>query len=107
MNEITNTRIMPLTGDAATKYAQSYLKSQHVQEAVVRQLTNIVGKANRTVRVAKEFEPPQNPAGEKPQTPQRLRRFVNPDLANILWPWRGRMVACPSCMSYICDSSGV
>ena len=74
VNEITNTRTEPLTGDVAAKYAQNVLKTQHVRDAVTRQLTNIVRKANRTVRVAKEFEPPK-PAPAKPQTqkPQPAR----------------------------------
>ena len=65
-NEITNTHVVPLTGDMADKYAQNVLKSQHVQDAVVRQITNVIRKANPSVRVAKEFEPPQKPAA-KPQ----------------------------------------
>ena len=65
-SEITNTRILPLTGDDATKYAQNVLKSQHIQDAVTRQMTNIVSRANQSVRVAKEYEPPKTPAA-KPQ----------------------------------------
>ena len=59
VSEITNTRIEPLTGDAAAKYAQNTLKSQHVQEAVLKQLNIIIAKANRSVRLAKEFEAPK------------------------------------------------
>lgn len=72
VNEITNTRVVPLTGEAATKYAQNTLKSQHVQDAVVRQLNVIVAKASRTVKVAKEFEPPPKnpPAKNPPAKPQ-------------------------------------
>ena len=65
MNEITNTRVEPVTGDAATKYAQNVLKSQHVQDAVLRQMNNVIAKANRSVRIAKEFEP-SKPAPAKP-----------------------------------------
>jgi EpsD family peptidyl-prolyl cis-trans isomerase len=70
VSEITNTRVVPLTGDTAAKYAQNMLKSQHVRDAVVRQLNIIVGKASRTVKVAKEFEPPPKKPPAKPQ-PQR------------------------------------
>ena len=67
VNEIVNTRVEPLVGDAAAKYAQNVLKSQHVQDAVVRQMTNIVNRASSSVRLAKEFQPPAKPPAAKQQ----------------------------------------
>jgi EpsD family peptidyl-prolyl cis-trans isomerase len=68
VSEITNTRVEPMTGEAATKYAQNVLKSQHVQDAVLKQLNNIIARANPSVKVAKEFEPPKTAAAPaKPQ----------------------------------------
>jgi len=70
VNEITNTRVEPVTGEAGAKYAQNVLKSQHVQDAVLKQLNNIIAKANKSVRIAKEFEPPKAAAQTPPAKPQ-------------------------------------
>ena len=66
VNEITNTRVEPVTGEDATKFAQNVLKSQHVRDAVLKRLNGVIAKANRSVRVAKEFEAPKSPP-PKPQ----------------------------------------
>ena len=66
VNEITGTRVVPLLGEAATKYAQNALKAQHVQDAVIRQMNNVVQKASSSVRLAKEFQPPPKIAAAKP-----------------------------------------
>jgi len=65
-NEITNTRVEPVTGETGSQYAQKVLKSQHTQDAILKQLNNIIAKANRSVRLAKEFEPPQAAAAKTP-----------------------------------------
>lgn len=67
-NVVTNERTEPFVGDAATRYAANSLKSQHMQEAVIRQLNGIVARARASVRVNKEFEAPKTPA--KPAKPQ-------------------------------------
>ena len=62
VNEIRDTRTSPFVGAPATQFALSSLKSQHIQEAVARQLSSILAKARSSVRLNKEFEPPpKNP----------------------------------------------
>jgi EpsD family peptidyl-prolyl cis-trans isomerase len=67
INEIRDTRISPLVGPPADKFALNSLKSQHIQEAVMRQLTNIVAKARGTVHLNSEFIPAKAPAKKSAQ----------------------------------------
>ena len=50
-------------GETATKYASSYLKAQHTQEAVRRQLGALISSGLRGVQIAKEYQAPPKPAG--------------------------------------------
>ncbi|HXS07758.1 MAG TPA: hypothetical protein VN723_13290 [Rhizomicrobium sp.] len=72
VNEIINSHVEPMIGDVANKYAQNVLKSRHVQDAVLKQLNNVIAKANQSVRVAKEFEPPRG-ATQAPTTKPQAR----------------------------------
>jgi peptidyl-prolyl cis-trans isomerase C len=66
INEIRDTRISPLVGPTAAIFAMTSLKSQHMQEAVERQLMAIVTKARGSVHINSEFIPAKAPA-KKPE----------------------------------------
>lgn len=72
-NQITGTRIVPLTGPQALEYADRVLKSQHDEEAVQRALTRIVQAGMRTVQYNPAYKPappPKQPAADTAaQTP--------------------------------------
>ncbi len=70
VNEIQNVHTQPFVGEPATQYAQNALKSQHVQEAVIRQINGIIAKGRTTVHLSKDFEPQPAPA-QKAQRPQQ------------------------------------
>jgi EpsD family peptidyl-prolyl cis-trans isomerase len=63
MNLIRSTRVEPYSGDAAAKYAANYLKAQHTQDAVRKQLGALIAAGERTVLFAKDYQPPAKPAG--------------------------------------------
>jgi EpsD family peptidyl-prolyl cis-trans isomerase len=62
VNQIRETRVVPFEGDQATKYAIAVLKRQRTQEAVTRQLHQIVEAAAKTVRYNDAYKPAA-PAG--------------------------------------------
>jgi EpsD family peptidyl-prolyl cis-trans isomerase len=63
INLIHNTRTQPFTGDPAKKYATSYLRAQHTQQAVQKQLGAFIASGQRTVQIAKDYQPSKKPAG--------------------------------------------
>jgi EpsD family peptidyl-prolyl cis-trans isomerase len=62
VNQITSTQVVPFEGDQATKYALLVLKRQRVQEAVARQMRQIVAAQAKSVRYTDAFKPAA-PAG--------------------------------------------
>jgi len=64
VNQIKDTRTVPFTGDAATDYALNLLTRQRQQDAVSRELHEIIGKASGSVKVNKDYAP--SPQGAAP-----------------------------------------
>ena len=62
INLILNARVEPFTGDAAAKFALNYLRAEHGQEAVRKQLTDILASGQRDVQFAKDYQPGPKPA---------------------------------------------
>jgi peptidyl-prolyl cis-trans isomerase C len=59
INQVRNTRVDPLTGAAADKYALNILRLQHTQAAVQKQLTSVILKSRSTTQIAKEYLSPK------------------------------------------------
>jgi hypothetical protein len=57
VNQIRETHVVPFEGDQATKYALAVLKRQRTQEAVARQLRQIVTAQAKTVRYNDAYKP--------------------------------------------------
>jgi EpsD family peptidyl-prolyl cis-trans isomerase len=74
-NLIHGTRVEPLTGDAAERFATNYLRAQHTQDAVRRQLNAYITSGKGTVQLAKDYQaPPPKPAASPaapPATPPK------------------------------------
>ena len=68
VNQIRETHVVPFEGDQATKYALAVLKRQRTQEAVARQLRQLVQDAGKTVRYNDAYKPaaPAGAAAPKP-----------------------------------------
>jgi len=66
INLIRNSQVQPFTGDAATKYALNYLRAQHTQDAVRKQLGALVVSGGKTVQFAKDYQPPPKSAAAAP-----------------------------------------
>lgn len=66
VNQIRETHIVPLVGDQANKYAVAVLKKQRTQEAVGRQLKQLVQAQLPTVRYNDAFKPAPQPAAQQP-----------------------------------------
>ena len=69
VNEIQDVRTQPFEGDAATKYAVNYLKTQHLRDAVTKQLGRLIASARSSVRINKEYQP--QPAPKKTPAPKK------------------------------------
>jgi len=63
VNAIKATRVMPLTGVEATTYATNVLKRQHLQEAVQREIGQIVSQGMKQVQFNPSYAPPMPAAG--------------------------------------------
>jgi EpsD family peptidyl-prolyl cis-trans isomerase len=70
VNEIQDVRTQPFEGDAATKYAVNYLKSQHLRDAVSKQLGRLIASARSSVRINKEYQP--QPAPKTTPAPKKV-----------------------------------
>jgi hypothetical protein len=67
INLIRKARLEPFTGDAATKYALNYLRTQHAQEAVKKQMDALIVSGKASVQIAKDYQPaPQTPGSTPP-----------------------------------------
>lgn len=55
INHIRDTETRPFTGQSATRYALSVLKSTHTQAAVQRGIANIIAKAHGAVQLNKNY----------------------------------------------------
>jgi EpsD family peptidyl-prolyl cis-trans isomerase len=67
VNQIRETHVQPFEGDQATKYALALIKRQRTQEAVSRQLRQIITTQAKTVRYNDAYKPATVPtATEKP-----------------------------------------
>jgi EpsD family peptidyl-prolyl cis-trans isomerase len=69
VNEIQGIRTQPFEGDAATKYAVNYLKTQHLRDAVTKQMGRLITSARSSVRINKEYQP--QPAPKKAPTQKK------------------------------------
>lgn len=58
VNQIKDTKVVPLAGAQASEIAQKMLAKQRVQEAINRQFNGIITKAAPTVRFNKDYAPP-------------------------------------------------
>jgi len=63
VNAIKATRVVPLTGNDATTYATNVLKRQHLQEAVQREIGQIVTEGMKNVQFNPAYAPPKPPPG--------------------------------------------
>jgi EpsD family peptidyl-prolyl cis-trans isomerase len=61
VNQIRDTKIVPLTGDDANKVATQYLRQQHVKEAVSRAMQAILTKAAPTIQYNPAYRPSVSP----------------------------------------------
>lgn len=69
INQIKSSRIEPFVGEAAVTYAMAILKKEHTQDAVQRELREILAKGGKDVRLNKAFKPSQTEATTKaPET---------------------------------------
>jgi EpsD family peptidyl-prolyl cis-trans isomerase len=66
VNQITESRVVPLSNDLAVKHATQYLLSRRVQEAVQREFGSAVAKRRKDVELAKAYQPPKAPPGKAP-----------------------------------------
>jgi EpsD family peptidyl-prolyl cis-trans isomerase len=57
VNQVRETQVAPLTGQAARNHAQQYLRSARTREALQRQFGGIVQQARKNVKFAKAYEP--------------------------------------------------
>ena len=62
VNQIRETHVVPFEGDQATKYALAVMKKQRTQEAVARQLHQIVAGDAKTVHYNDDYKPAPAPA---------------------------------------------
>jgi EpsD family peptidyl-prolyl cis-trans isomerase len=67
VNQIRDTRIVPLQGDQATKYALAVLKRQRTQTAVNTQMHSYLTAAGKNVRYNDAYRPSTPPAGAAPK----------------------------------------
>jgi peptidyl-prolyl cis-trans isomerase C len=67
-NHITETRVVPLPADAASKQASAYLKQRRTQEALQRQFGQVLAAGKKDVIYAKAYQPatPAKAAAAKP-----------------------------------------
>jgi EpsD family peptidyl-prolyl cis-trans isomerase len=66
INQIKETHISPVNGDAATNYAMQLLRAQRTQETVGRQLGAILSKSAGKVRYNAAYQPPKPAAAAAP-----------------------------------------
>jgi peptidyl-prolyl cis-trans isomerase C len=65
VNQIRETHIVPFEGDQAQKYALDLIKKQRTQEAVGRQLQQIIGQAGSEVKYNDAYRPTPAPTAPK------------------------------------------
>jgi EpsD family peptidyl-prolyl cis-trans isomerase len=57
VNQIKDTRVVPMKTDLTSKYAAQLLRSQHVQAAVRQEMQTVVGDGMKTVQYSPAFRP--------------------------------------------------
>lgn len=67
-SKITNARIEPFTGEAATNYAMNLIQSRKVNEATEKELASKIKTARDAVKYQKGYEPPK--AAAAPAAPK-------------------------------------
>ena len=67
INQVRETQVVPFGGDQAQKYALALLKKQRTQEAVARQLRQIVTAATPDIRYNDAYKPVQAPSKSGPK----------------------------------------
>lgn len=70
INQVRQTRVQPLTGPDAARYASGLLRQQHMREAVTRKIERLVTEGRKSVVVSKQFESGR-PAAAAPGTTSR------------------------------------
>jgi EpsD family peptidyl-prolyl cis-trans isomerase len=65
-NKITDTQVVPVPNDLATKHATQFIKSQRAQDSVRRQFGTVVSNPKAKVVYNKAYAPPPPPAKGKP-----------------------------------------
>lgn len=63
-NQITDTKVVPFTGDQAVQYAMNMIQQQKLQDLVKRELDPKVKKARNDVKYQPGYAPPKQPAGQ-------------------------------------------
>ncbi len=65
-NKITDTKVVPVPNDLATKHATQFIKGQRAQDSVRRQFGMVVSNPKAKVVYNKAYAPPPPPAKGKP-----------------------------------------
>jgi hypothetical protein len=61
INQITDTKTQPFTGEPAIAFAMAYLKRQHTQDALQQQINSIVSKQAGSVKYNPTWAPKSPP----------------------------------------------
>jgi EpsD family peptidyl-prolyl cis-trans isomerase len=69
VNQITSTQVQPFEGDQANKYAMAVLKRQRLQEAVTKQMRQIVQAQAKSVRYNDAYKPAATPGAAPAAAP--------------------------------------
>lgn len=67
VNQIRETRVQPVSADAATRHATQYLTTKRTREAVQRQMASTIAAGRKEVKFAKAYEPAPVPAKSPPK----------------------------------------
>lgn len=62
ISRLRNTRVEPVTGEAAARHATQVIKAARTQEALQRRFAGIVQAGAKDVKYSKAYEPPKPPA---------------------------------------------
>ncbi len=65
VNQIRDTKIVPIAGDPAINYALTLLKKQRTEEVVSRTLRDMLAKGSKTVRLNKDYASPTPPPAKR------------------------------------------
>jgi EpsD family peptidyl-prolyl cis-trans isomerase len=69
VNQVRDSKVVPLGGDEANKIATQYLKTEHSRDAITKAVNELLAKASPTVRYNPAYQPQKpapSPQGAKP-----------------------------------------